>query len=168
MLLVSEHKCPLRPPSQSNAPSFLLQSCSQSRNTRMASSFLNPIRKADCNLQRCLASLSYLYPARRVNRPVPLRSWISAEYLLFIAMRCVTWYTRKFRGCIFCFVCAIFCRQVKQQRREAQGRGHHILDRRHQGCKIMGIAILFPKFLRKLHCIRWSHQKQDGGPIPPL
>jgi len=32
----------------------------------------------------------------------------------------------------------------------------------------MGAAILFPKFLRKLQCIWWPHQKQNGCQMPPI
>ena len=34
------------------------------------------------------------------------------------------------------------------------------------GCKTMGAAILFPKFLRKLQCIWWS-KKQNGCLVSP-
>ena len=32
----------------------------------------------------------------------------------------------------------------------------------------MGAAVLFPKFLRKLQCIRRSHKKQNRCPMSPL
>ena len=42
-----------------------------------------------------------------------------------------------------------------------------ILENRYWVCKTVGAAILFPKFPRKLQCIWWFHQKQNGCPMSP-